>query len=187
MFRRRKAFPPANGPWPVLLFIISRYTRVFPFERNWLLSGLHFTVRQVHVDRPRDRLFFLACDDGWVIGPVVNVHHRVQTFGSHFDLSHAAWKGRVAGLFRRRKTFPPADGPWPVLLLVTAHYTRVFPFERNWLLSGLDFAVWQVHVNRPRDRLFFLACDDGWVIGPVVNVHHRIQTFGSHFGLVHAA
>ena len=168
LFRRRKAFPPADGPWPVLLFITPRYTRVFPFERNWLFSGLDFAVRQVHVDRPRDRLFLLACDDGWVIGPVVNVHHRVQTFGGHFDLSHAAWKGRVAGLFRRRKAFPPADGPWPVLLLLTPRYTRVFPFERNWLRSGLHFTVRQVHVNRPRDCLFFLAfyyCWFVWFIG----------------------
>ena len=153
MFRRRKAFPRARCPFAVLRLTID--LRVRPRQRDRLLSGLHFTVRQVHVDRPRDRLFFLACDDGWVIGPVVNVHHRVQTFGGHFDFSHAVWKSCVAGLFRRRKAFPPANGPWPVLLLLTPRYTRVFPFERNWLLSGLHFAVRQVHVDRPRDCFFF--------------------------------
>ena len=187
LFRRRKALPPASGPWPVLLLPTPRYTRVFPFKRNWLLSGLDFVVRQVHVDRPRDRFFFFAFYYCWIIGPVVNIYHRVQTFGGHFDFSHAVWKSCVAGLFRRRKTFPPADGPWPVLLLVTARYTRVFPFERNWLLSGLHFAVRQVHVDRPRDCLFFLATFDHGFIGPVVNIYHRVQTFGGHFDFSHAA
>ena len=153
LFRRRKALPPASGPWPVLLLPTPRYTRVFPFERNWLLSGLHFAVRQVHVDRPRDCLFFLATFDHGFIGPVVNIYHRVQTFGGHFDFSHAAWKSCVAGLFRRRKAVPRSRCPFTVLRLTID--LRVRPRQRDRLRSGLHFTVRQVHVNRPRDRLFF--------------------------------
>ena len=153
MFRRRKAFPPADGPWPVLLLVTARYTRVFPFKRNWLLSGLHFAVRQVHVDRPRDCLFFFAFYYCWFVGPVVNIYHRVQTFGGHFDFSHAAWKGCVAGLFRRRKAVPRARCPFAVLRLTIDLCVR--PRQRDRLLSGLHFAVRQVHVDRPRDCFFF--------------------------------